>query len=143
MEQILQSKIVWNAFSESSDTESSNVEVTDKYTFDNYTKTLTVLSDAYFESDYEKFRGTNDAPSYKINKVIINNGVTEIGIGAFLYCTSLTRITIPDSVTYIGSWAFDNWTGKQKIYIKGRSEAPIGWDSDWNRGCYAKIVWNA
>ena len=159
-------KIVWNAFSESSDTESSNVEVTDKYTFDNYTKTLTVLSDAYFESDYEKFRGTNDAPSYKINKVIINNGVTEIGIGAFWYCasltsitipdsvteiggfafyncTSLTSITIPDSVTYIGSWAFDNWTGKQKIYIKGRSEAPIGWDSDWNRGCYAKIVWNA
>ena len=185
---------------------------TDNYSYDIFTKTLTIRSDDYFESDYEKFRGTNDAPSYKINKVIINNGVTEIGIGAFWYCasltsitipdsvteiggfafynctsltsitipdsvttiggdafanctsltsitipnsvtkidarafsgcTSLTRITIPDSVTYIGSWAFDNWTGKQKIYIKGRSEAPIGWDSDWNRGCYAKIVWNA
>lgn len=44
-----------------SEAESSNVEVTDNYTFDNSTKTLTVLSDAYFDSDYEKFKGTYNA----------------------------------------------------------------------------------
>ena len=48
-----------------SSSQSSNVEVTDNYTFDNSTGTLTVLSDAYFESDYEKFIGTYDTPSLR------------------------------------------------------------------------------
>ena len=41
-----------------------------------------------------------------INKVIIKKGITGIGEWAFDTCTSLTSVTIPDSVTNIGGGAF-------------------------------------
>ena len=41
-----------------------------------------------------------------LTSVTIPNSVTEIGWSAFLGCTSLKSITIPDSVTSIGSGAF-------------------------------------
>ena len=43
--------------------------------------------------------------------ITIPNSVTTIGRGAFSYCYSLTGITIPDSVTTIGQGAFEGWTG--------------------------------
>ena len=42
------------------------------------------------------------------SKVIINDGVTNIGDGAFYYCDGLKSITIPDSVTSIGDYAFED-----------------------------------
>ena len=44
---------------------------------------------------------------YAITTVIINNGVTSIGGGAFAGCRNLTSITIPDGVTNIGYSAFE------------------------------------
>ena len=41
-----------------------------------------------------------------IKPVVIPNGVTSIGEGAFFFCSSLKSITIPDSVTSIGDGAF-------------------------------------
>ena len=41
-----------------------------------------------------------------VTKYTIPDSVTEIGDGAFWYCTSLTSVTIPDSVTTIGYGAF-------------------------------------
>ena len=35
----------------------------------------------------------------KVKEVIISDGVTSIGVGAFYGCSSLTSITIPNSVT--------------------------------------------
>ena len=37
---------------------------------------------------------------------MLSNGVTSIGNSAFYYCTALTSVTIPDSVTSIESTAF-------------------------------------
>ena len=42
----------------------------------------------------------------KIKKVVINNGVTNIGGGAFYECSNLTSISIPNSVKSIEIRAF-------------------------------------
>lgn len=53
----------------------------------------------------------NTSPFYSeresIKKVIIEDGVTDIGSYAFYWCLNLTSVVIPDSVTSIGSGAFD------------------------------------
>ena len=42
----------------------------------------------------------------KITNLVIPNSVTSIGSSAFEYCSGLTSVTIPDSVTNIGDRAF-------------------------------------
>lgn len=49
--------------------------------------------------------------------VVIPNGVTKIGQGAFLDCTGLTSVAIPDSVTEIGPWAFKGCTSLTSVTI--------------------------
>ena len=48
-----------------------------------------------------------DSQRNKIKKVVIENGVTSIGVRAFSSCSGLTSVTIPNSVTSIGNRAFD------------------------------------
>ena len=61
-------------------------------------------------TDMPNYNDPDYAPWYsqgnKIQKVVIGNGVTNIGDNAFLNCYSLTSITIPNSVTSIGDDAF-------------------------------------
>ena len=54
---------------------------------------------------------------YRINKVIIENGVTSIGNNAFYYYSGLTSVTIPNSVTSIGEGAFEGCSGLTSITI--------------------------
>ena len=42
----------------------------------------------------------------EITSVVIEAGVTSIGIFAFAECEAVTEVTIPDSVTWIGAFAF-------------------------------------
>ncbi len=52
-----------------------------------------------------------------LTNVEIPDSVTSIGESSFAYCYSLTRIEIPDSVTSIGSYAFYGCSGLTEIVI--------------------------
>lgn len=71
-------------------------------------------------SEYAYMYGSECVPWYsqrdKIKKVVIENGVTNIGNYAFYDC-SLTSITIPESVTSIGVYAFWCCSGLTSINI--------------------------
>ncbi|MCM8871999.1 MAG: leucine-rich repeat domain-containing protein [Paludibacteraceae bacterium] len=56
-------------------------------------------------------------PQGKTGSITIPNSVTSIGEYAFGGCTGLTSITIPNSVTSIGDEAFDDCTGLTSITI--------------------------
>ena len=55
--------------------------------------------------------------NYNIKSVIIENGVTSIGYGAFYGCQSLSSVTIPDSVASIGYDAFSDCTSLTSINV--------------------------
>ena len=52
-----------------------------------------------------------------IKKIIIEEGVTSIGNGAFFGCSSLTSVNIPDSVTIIDSEAFSGCSSLASVNI--------------------------
>ena len=54
----------------------------------------------------------------------IPNSVTSIGKYAFYYCSGLTSVTIPNSVTSIGEHAFANCSGLTKL-VSLAVEPPI------------------
>ena len=61
--------------------------------------------------------------------------VTAIGLLAFRYCTGLTGINIPNSVTKIDDFAFEGCTGLTSIYIPN-SVSFIGFNAFYNTGWY-------
>ena len=71
--------------------------------------------------------GQGDMPDYgwdkipwgdfSINKVVVQNGITSIGSGAFRGCSSLSSIKIPEGVTSIGSGAFEDCSSLSSIKI--------------------------
>ena len=54
-----------------------------------------------------------------IRTVVIEPGVTSIGVNAFCSCTDLTDVSIPGSVTSIGPRAFIDCSGLQDVYYGG------------------------
>ncbi len=71
----------------------------------------------------------SSAPWYSyrsvIKTIVIENGVASIGDSAFSECTSLTSITIPNSVTYIGVGAFDGIDTFEHVGYSG-TESQLG-----------------
>ena len=61
--------------------------------------------------------GLHSFAPYGLTKYTIPDSVTEIGSFAFYECSSLTSITIPNSVTEIGSFAFDSCNSLTSITI--------------------------
>jgi hypothetical protein len=64
----------------------------------------------------------------KIKKVVVENGVINIGILAFSDCSSLTSVEIPNSVTSIETYAFKGCTSLTSITFKG-STPPEFWEN--------------
>ena len=84
--------------------------------------------------DYESYYSAPwSSQYYKINKVVIESGVTNIGNYAFYNCSYLTSVTIPNSVLSIGSEAFNGCSSLTSITIP-KSVTSIE-DHAFN-GCY-------
>ena len=66
-----------------------------------------------YNSTYRMFSKREDLISLDLSKWIL----TSIGHSAFYSCTSLTSITIPDSVKEIGDYAFNDCTSLESITI--------------------------
>ena len=52
-----------------------------------------------------------------VTDLVIPDGVTSIGNGAFIHCSNLTSVTIPNSVTSIGNSAFEDCNNLKEVHI--------------------------
>ena len=110
-------------------TNSEHSELTDIY----YNGTAVQFFNIVLGSDNSNFTKAsvhfqNGDVLYKTGNVTIPDSVTSIGNYAFYYCTSLTSVTIPDSVTSIGYDAFENCTSLTSVTIPA-SVTSIGYDA--------------
>ena len=72
------------------------------------------------EATITKYTG-NDS-SIVIPKLWDGHKVVAIGAQAFMNCTSLTKVSIPDSITTIDYMAFCGCTNLEEVYFDGASE---------------------
>ena len=64
----------------------------------------------------------NMRPTYAIGEITIPDSVTSISVYAFNDCKSLTSVTIPDSVTSIDDWTFSYCTSLTSIEVSGNNK---------------------
>ncbi|MGN1411431.1 MAG: leucine-rich repeat domain-containing protein [Oscillospiraceae bacterium] len=79
------------------------------------------------------FSSSTELYSYKteVKSIIIEDGITSIGIGQFLDFSNLTEVSLPESLTSIGNGAFEMCNSLTKITIP-KSVTSIGDNTFYN-----------
>lgn len=110
-----------------------------KYTYDYETKTLTISGTGNMYNGYEdEDGGTDDEEEYYYNflsdspnkkiikgemgKLVIQDGVTNIGGYAFKECTALKEVEMGKSVKVIEEYAFEGCTALKKVHWTDKIE---------------------
>ena len=87
----------------------------------------TALTDIVIPEGVEAIPGSFFYGNEWIESVTLPSTLTEIGSYAFYGCTNLTEITIPASVEYMGNSAFEGCTSLETVVIEdGLTEIPYG-----------------
>ena len=76
----------------------------------------------------------NDPDKVQIKSIVINDGITGIGNGAFSNLQYVTDITIADTVTYIGNSAFSSCNSLEKLEL---SENLVSIGDNAFESCYS------
>ena len=93
-----------------------------------------VLPDSYNGENY-KIGNSAFSSCSSLTSITLPESVTSIGERAFLSCHSLTAITIPEGVTSIGSYAFDNCTSLKELIIgDGSTTLSLGYNYYYSNG---------
>ena len=111
------------------------------YNYDSYSNRKGLFYDCPFEKLYLGRNLTyNTSSSYgyspfygktSLTQLTIGNSVTSIGSWAFSRCSGLTSVTIPNSVTTIGNYAFNGCTAIKEITIEDGDETlSMGYNYD-------------
>lgn len=81
--------------------------------YDSSTKTIVISGEGPMK-DYSEYAPEWDQYSNEAEKVIIGDGITSVGAGAFLWFSAITEVTLAESVEFIGDSAFNDcgclWT---------------------------------
>ena len=101
---------------------------TKQYYYGNSTSSMTSMT-FYIPSSLKSVTVTGGNILYgafyncsSLTSITIPDSVTSIGKYAFYECSGLTSVTIPNSVTSIGAWAFSGCSGLKTVFYAGTEE---------------------
>ena len=98
------------------------------WSYDPMKKTLTISNAGAFT---ENMNYGVEAPK-EMQELVIDDGVTSIGAGAFKGCSSLQRVTIGNSVTSIGNSAFAGCSNLKSVTLNSNALVSNAYTSSFN-----------